>query len=491
MFSGPRSMLLVVLFMSPLLFGSVYLWSSTLLAFGVFTAFLLQVWSSRQPSPPAGEPGWQHRFLPLAIFLLLAFLQMLPLPAEPFTALFSQRAEFWRQPFLLTQRPPEGPFFISFFPWGTLVEFTKFLAYALAAYLTARLIRADISQGTPLRTVRALAWVMTLTGFTASLVAIVQVGMGAKAIYGFWTPLHSVTFMGPYVNKNHLAGLLEMCLPMGLALLTMQFIIPGEKADAARRALIQRRMVTIVCLGLVFLVSLCGLLLTLSRGGILAGVFALLLESMLITLLVRRQRSPGTALLLILAGFAALLGASLLVDFSALTKRFQTLAIMDLERDLRWDLAKDSWDLFWAYPWLGAGLGSFPMVLPMFKTTTTQAIIEHAHQDYLEMLAEMGWLGSLAFFAFFIQALLRSLTQVWQTQRAARGVSMDTLQQAVLTLGGAAGLLALLLHGVVEFNLRIPANALYCFVITGMLLGLPETGRDTQINRPRPSSGIQ
>lgn len=486
--SIPISLLTLVLVSSPLLFGSVYPWSFTIMIAGVFTAFLFYLWPNKQAGPD-NKSGLRYQFLPVAVFLFFCIIQLLPISTELFSNLFSARASLWQQAFVITGHPVQAPLSISLYPWGTWIEATKFLAYALAAYLVARLIQDDLRQKRPLRTVRTLAWVITLTGFIAASVAIVQVGTGANAIYGFWTPLHSVTFMGPYVNKNHLAGLLEMCLPMALTLLAMQFIIPTGKTHAIRhQSLIQRRIVIIICLTIVFIVSICGLLLTLSRAGIVISVLTLFTQALAITLVFGKQRQGGLALLIAMVGLLALASATILIDINALSRRFQSLSGLELGNTLRWELLKDSANIFLTYPWLGTGLGSFPMVYTMFKTATAQAVIEHAHQDYLEMLAEMGWIGATAFFAFFFHALGRGINQVWRVRRAPRGLATETLQQGLYALGAATGTLAILLHSAVDFNLRIPANALYFFVIAGILMGLPSIREQADISKPQPVS---
>lgn len=474
MYYYPRSLLLSVVFISPLLFGSVYLWASTLLEFGVFAAFSIHIWSSRQLRLPVGNKLLHIRFLPILLFLLVVFLQMMPLPTGPFINYFPERAEFWLQPFLLAGRNPVGPFFFSFSPWGTLVEFSRFLSYSMAAYIIAFLVQADFVLGNHLYTVRALAWTISLTGCIGSLVAILQVGLGASAIYGFWIPLHSESFMGPYVNRNHLAGLLEMCLPIQLGLITMQFMEFRKNITPSQSSKSKRPNLTMLFLHLIFLITLCGLFLTLSRTGIFTGISLLLIQTVLIMFVIVKYRNKTLIFLLFILGISTLVGVTFSIDFNALSRRFQNISV-ELETNLRWIIAKDSWNIFLSFPWLGTGLGSFSVVFSLYKTSTTQAIIDHAHQDYLEMLSEIGWPGSLAFFSFFIQALTRGACQIWRVLRNVISAKSEELQQFPLTLGAATGVLALLMHGLVDFNIRIPANALYLFVLAGILLGLPGT----------------
>lgn len=478
MYYFPHTLLLIVVFISPLIFGSVYLWSSVLLESVIFTAFLLHIFSSRQTRTPIGNAAVHFYFIPMMIFLMVVMLQMLPLSTELFKVLFPERSEFWQQIYFLAGRSPEGPFFISFFPWGTLVEFSKFLAYILASYLTACLIQADQELVDRLYIANSLAWIISLTGCIASLIAILQIGFGASAIYGFWTPLHSTTFMGPYVNRNHLAGLLEMCLPMQINLLTSQFIDLRNHKSISRSSKCQHNKAYMVIHILMFLITICGLLITQSRSGILVGLFIICIQTVFITFVLNKYYNLGIIFAILLV--STLIGIIVSINLDTVIIRFQEL-IFKWEGNVRWSIARDGLNIFQTYPWLGTGLGSFPMVFSIFKTSTLQAIVEHAHQDYIEMLTDLGLLGGIPFFTFFVLAIIRGSRHIWWIITESRPWKSDNLHQFSLALGAVAGVLALLLHGFVDSNMRIPANALYLFILVGILLGLPPIQHETQI----------
>jgi hypothetical protein len=99
---------------------------------------------------------------------------------------------------------------------------------------------------------------------------------------------------------------------------------------------------------------------------------------------------------------------------------------------------------------VGQGFGAFADALPPFKRGAGDLRVEHAENDYLETLADGGALG-----------LGLALAGVWLlAQRVARGLGKepDRLKRGLI-LGAAAGLTALLVHSLFDFNLRITSNA--------------------------------
>ena len=104
---------------------------------------------------------------------------------------------------------------------------------------------------------------------------------------------------------------------------------------------------------------------------------------------------------------------------------------------------------------LGDGLGTLQMVFPAYETLYDGRVVNHAHDDYVELLAETGMLGGICS-AWFVGVLFfESLKGI----RNLRG-SFDS----ALNLSGLIGCCGILVHSLVDFNLHIPANALLFFV---------------------------
>ena len=115
-----------------------------------------------------------------------------------------------------------------------------------------------------------------------------------------------------------------------------------------------------------------------------------------------------------------------------------------------------TWHIFLDHPVLGTGLGTLQQVYPPYESLYDGKIVNHTHNDYLEALAETGILGGLCC-AWFVGVLflvaLRSLREGSNSFAAA------------LRLAGLAGCCGILVHSLVDFNLHIPANAYFFFLM--------------------------
>ena len=119
-------------------------------------------------------------------------------------------------------------------------------------------------------------------------------------------------------------------------------------------------------------------------------------------------------------------------------------------------MRKGTWHIFLDHPLAGTGLGTLQIVYPPYETLFDGKVVNHTHNDYLEALAETGLLGG-ACCAWFIGVLLReSLKRFRQPNDSFAG----TLQ-----LSGSVACCGFLVHGLVDFNLHIPANALLFFLM--------------------------
>jgi O-antigen ligase len=83
-------------------------------------------------------------------------------------------------------------------------------------------------------------------------------------------------------------------------------------------------------------------------------------------------------------------------------------------------------------------------------------IVNHAHNDYLEALAETGIAGGLCCALYLGLLLFHSLQQL-----SAGNASFAS----VLNLSGLVACSGFLVHSLVDFNLRLPANAQLFFLV--------------------------
>jgi O-antigen ligase len=99
------------------------------------------------------------------------------------------------------------------------------------------------------------------------------------------------------------------------------------------------------------------------------------------------------------------------------------------------------------------------MVFPPYDSVYDGKIVNHAHNDYLEALAETGLVGGLCCIWFLGVVLRDSLKGL---------AELESSFGSVLNLSGLIACTGILVHSLVDFNLHIPANALLFFVSAHM-----------------------
>lgn len=117
---------------------------------------------------------------------------------------------------------------------------------------------------------------------------------------------------------------------------------------------------------------------------------------------------------------------------------------------------KDTWRIFADHRWLGTGLGTMQFVYSRYESRYDGYIVDHAHNDYLELLADTGIAGGFCGIAFIVLLFRQGFSNL----REATTSFSVAFHSA--TLAACSGLL---LHSGVDFNLHIPSNALLFFLI--------------------------
>lgn len=259
---------------------------------------------------------------------------------------------------------------------------------------------------------------------------------------------------GTYISPNNLAGFLEMILPLAVA-----YLLAGRITPVMR-----------ILLGYSALVIAAGLVVTFSRGGWAASGLALL--ALLGGLICYRQhRLPAFLLLVFLIGGGALFTVKYLTQTATFLQREKGsgMNIKHVELDLRSDLWQAAGQMWRDNFWWGVGPAHYNYRFPAYRTERVQLQPDRAHNDYLNLLADWGATGGLITLA----GLSLFGAGLWQTRHHIRRIEKDFRHsysnRFAFFLGAVAGLCALALHSVVDFNLHIPANALIGVTLLALL----------------------
>ncbi|HEV2224123.1 MAG TPA: O-antigen ligase family protein [Candidatus Acidoferrales bacterium] len=332
-------------------------------------------------------------------------------------------------------------FGLSVYPYATKIELLKWIAYFALAFLTVEAFRGGAQ-------LKAFSVFLVSFGFLVALFAIAQHYTFNGKLYWFVPLPQSSEPFGPFVDRDHFAGFVELTAPFGLAML---FDGTWRAEKAALVALFTA-------------VPIAALLLCGSRGGIVGFAFA-----SLFLIFVLRRPNVGIRRLFALASLIILCGSFVLwLGASTTMQRFETLTVSDISRDQRVSMDRDTWRIFLDHYSTGTGLGTLETVFPQYETSYTERIVDHAHNDYLELLAETGVIGGLLGLAFIVLLFREGLANLNSRQRQS---------DHCFYAGALASCSALLLHSFVDFNLHVPANALL-FLLLATLASTDRRLRD-------------
>lgn len=412
-------MLCLAIVLSALLYGTVHYWSLALFEFGaciIVLLWMVDAWRSRTLRVSRNSLQW-----PLIGLMLLGLVQLLPLRSHAGAD-------------ALTSPPVSS---LSIDPYSTRLALVQILA--LFIYFAAALAFID----SPKR-LRLIVRTITIFGFLLALLGLIQSFTSPDKIYWLKELPQSIPF-GPFYNRHHFAGYMELALALPLGLLLSGAI------ESDKRPLY------------IFAAVLMGIALitTGSRGGMIALVAEAVFLVAFATFGREKETKPagektgrarnafvrvGLALALVLALFG---GAILFGGEAALSRLVGTVNSDDptTGRAHFWSVTLN---IIKAHPVLGAGLGSYGLAYTEFDSRNGLYRLEQAHNDYLQVASDAGIIG-VGLGVFFIIALFR--------MGFARRETDDPFRRGVAT-GALAGCFAVLVHSFFDFTLHTTANAL-------------------------------
>lgn len=411
LFKTGRILLVAALMAAPLPYASVQTWAWASLA--LLAVLVLFVWGIACVRQGAARIFWSPIYLPAGLFLFWAFIQF----AGHFTLDYVGTRE------------------------AVVKLATDYTFFFLAGQLWA--MSSEKERG-------ALGPAVTIYAFLIAFIAIVQYFSGSNYNYWNYWSMNSIWgAFGTYVNRNHYAGLMEMLIPLAA---TYALSRPEEHP--------QRTL-----LGFAVLVPIASLLLSGSRGGFIS----LLVEIIILGgVLLRISLVSGRRDLLAI-GALGITGAAILFFWidpgqvsNRLEKVFEFKSATDLSYNDRATATLDSLRIFSDHPLAGIGVGSFEAAFPRYQSLPGDAIWNHAHNDYAEALAETGLIGG----SLILWAVVIFFGCTFRIMRGPLDHEGDWIR-----LGATLACIGLGVHSLFDFNLHIPANALWFAVCAAITQG--------------------
>lgn len=420
------------------------------------------------------RPYWRRsaaHLLLLAAIGLVA-VQLTPLPDGWLARLAPRTAELLPLWDRAASESGLGPWrLISLTPGPTRAGLVLLLCYAIVFWVTVQRIRN-------LDDVERLLRFAALSALAMAALGIVQYLAGNEKF--FWVYEHpfagtSDGAKGAFTNRNHFAHFLAMGL--GPVVWWVQDGLRRGRREAAgfRTASSPPRVgdfgagTRLIALG----VLVFGILLSLSRGGAIAGGLA---AAASIAVCYRGGSLRGR-FALGLAAVALLLAASLsIVGHDRVTDRWEGLASGSWDEVDRSGGRRTIWKATLAaipdFRWAGSGIGSFREVYPMYLQDRGNAeYYTHAENGYLQVVLEAGLAGAV------LMGLAIAVCGYW---------SLAALRSAASTrMFAAAGAAASVLlvsaaHSAVDFVWYAPGCMVIAVIIAACVCRLRQFTRGVE-----------
>ena len=463
----------ITLIFAPLAFGSVENWSITTVQLLVCCSALCLVSSLKHTKMHLFRtPG----LLPLVLLVLWMFFQFLPLPTSIVQAIAPSIHDIYQPVHQVSGQNQWTPLTIN--QKATLFECMRVASYALFYFLTVQILshRERLK-----KTVKIVSYLAIFIAF----LAIIQKFSSPDKIYWFRDIPSNANAVGPWVYHNHYAGFMEMMCPLVFALFlfyrpTINHDRPLRSKIAAAFTLPGSNLHFFLGVGAVIIVA--SIFISLSRGGIISLTLA---SAFFLAILPREKINFRFITYGLLASCVVLMmtwfGWGPVVD-----KFGTTFTDAGAIHDIRLMLWQDSLRIIHDFLFAGTGFGTFIHIYPLYTTLSVNFILDHAHNDYIELLTDGGLIGFVLAAWFVLTIIIHGWKKIhYRRDRYA----------ILLSIGALTGIVAILFHSVTDFNMHNGANGLYFFFLCGLLVSAGNTRlyyrtRPTLLDQAGPNTKI-
>jgi len=419
-------MVCVMIVVTTLAFGTVHYWA--LAVFAATAAGLVCLWCLDGLTLRSVQLSRNALQWPLLGLIILGLVQLLPLRSA---------ADNGGLQLSLSRA-------LSLDPNSTRLVLVQLVS--LLIFFWATLIFTDSP-----RRLRALTRTIVIFGFLLAMFGLTQsLTTNGASVYWFRQLTQSTAF-GPFINRHHFAGYMELVIALPLGLLFSGALEPHKRPLYAFAVLLMA----------------VALIMTNSRGGLISLVAEVLFVIVIAGPGGGDNEKSRTSFLMrtALLRVAMALGLGIILFVSALAiggpgvfgRLLGTVNAADptTGRAHFWNVTLD---VIKNHPILGAGLGSFSVIYTRYDSGNGLYRLEQAHNDYLQTLADGGIVGGLLGLSFLIILFGRGF---------ARRATDDKFRRGVAT-GALAGCFAVLVHSAFDFTLHTTANALLFLVLAAM-----------------------
>lgn len=338
--------------------------------------------------------------------------------------------------------------FFSIYKYASVGEMLRLMTMVGVFYLVVNNFRSWMA-------VR-LAGLIIIMAAGMSLLGLGQYFLGLD--HSWWKP--SEFLAATYVNHNHFAGYLEMAIPLAIGMVlvnSLRFTLYGW------RKLVKPGLIAAL------IIMFAALVFSQSRGAwICLPVSLIVMNVVLVRRKVLEKKTLIIFLLLIALGAVFIYGG-----YDAAARRLRTVEEINSEGFLegRVKMWQGSIGMIKANPLCGTGIGTFVWGFPRYRPGGLGVRAHYAHNDYLQMMAEMGVLAfPLMLWMIWVVVVAGFRWKEVGSRQDGVGSKADFGLIDGVVLGGTVGILSLALHGLVDFNFHIPANMLIVACLAGIIM---------------------
>ena len=383
----------------------------------------------------------------LVISVGLACLYLVPIPFDYWSQLPGRELYLSVYQWLIEQGVDAERYQLSIVPYKTTLALLALLPTLGIFYSALSLSDERIKQ---------LAFLLLAVAAIQAILGLIQYASG-NPWFHFGIEANGRSAQGTYLNPDHFAALLEMTLPIAIGM--MLYSIGRSQYDRRHdgKGAVVNQVLIFASIALVIL--LAGIF-TRSRAGVALIMLAMLISSVIFSRHVGGKQSVGlTAIFATIA-----VGVSMSIGLIPILNRF--VATNPVE-DERFRIFEHTLEGFRAFFPFGSGPGTFPDVYRAFQPIEQLRFINNAHNDYLELLFEMGAFGAAIIVGFLLLYLFACFML--------RGRGWNRMH--FIQVAAAIGIFLMLLHSLADFNLHTPANAIVFAFLVGILFRKEEVKR--------------
>jgi len=479
-------LLVALLAFMPLAFGVVHAWSEEVviaLSGAVVVCFLLKFLVHR------GQMLiWNWAYVPTGLFLFVAVLQLVPLPAQLVNIISPNTVALKTE--LLGDLPDADTLLksmsLSFYPNATKHDLRLVLAVAAVFVVVLNVFRRPDQ-------IKRFLMAITVIGGVIAAITLAQNIFGNGKIYWFVPTRYGGAHSGSFVNHSNYGQFMNLSIGAALGWLCVKLhesfagkkVTPAGIVDYLSSGSAKSLWLLIAVMGL----CTASVFISLTRGGMVSMLLAMTFTTLLFVSR-RSFRSHGWIMVVIaLIAFTCVL----YIGFDAVYDRLATLRDLDKAESGRLQILKDIWVAWTKFPIFGTGLGTHLVVYPMFDRSTITALAAHAENEYAQAAEETGLVG-LGLLVIFGIIIWSNYVSTIRRVPARRGPNINLpICSAVYGLG--FGILAMLIHSLSDFGQHLPANAILSAIFCALLLALARSGhksskRITQVLTPSWNSTV-